>query len=101
MKKLMLAAAGAALAAMLTGCTTITEGTVCDKRFTPEHTTVQIMHHRVGTVTTMIPRTVHHPDTWEICVSGIDDGEEKTQWKTVAKSEYDALSVGDWWEADE
>ena len=75
---------------------TLSEGVVVDKTFVPAHTKTRVQIVHTGKVAVPSRRTIHHPDTWRIHVSGISDkGSEMAAWWTVPEALYNSIEIGD------
>lgn len=90
MKKALVVLMLIVLLALLTGCG-VDNGTVIDKRFTAEHKTYSPYIVMSGKHTQIMPRWIHHSDSWEILVS---DGEH-TEWWKVSEEYYNKTNIGD------
>lgn len=90
MKKALVVLILIVLLALLTGCV-VNNGTVIDKRFTAEHKAFSPYVVMIGKQTQIIPRWIHHSDSWEILVS---DG-EYTEWWQVSEEYYNKTNIGD------
>lgn len=66
-------------------------GKVYDKEFTPAHsTTTMIMAGKV-----MVPSTIHHPDSWRICIEGQKGAKRLTSCFPTPKHVYDKTNIGE------
>lgn len=83
---------------ILSGCGYGTkQGTVVDKKFTPEHTTTTYTTHRVGKMFVSTPIRHHHNDTWSIKIQKEEDGKIKECWVNVTEEKYNEIQIGDYY----
>jgi hypothetical protein len=79
---------------LLTGCTSeVSKGVIVEKRYQPSHySTTYVMAGKI-----MVPVESFEAESYSLCVYGksIQDGENKREWKTVQKEEYDKYNLGD------
>lgn len=83
--------------AIWTSIPKLIEGVVVDKEFIAAHTSRSTTFVYSGKVTVPIARTIHHPDTWRIHVSGMtEDGEAHAEWWEIGEALYSRIEIGDW-----
>lgn len=73
------------------------QGTIVDKKFTPEHTTTTFVVHRVGKSMVTTPVSHHHNNTWSIKIQKEEDGKVKECWINVTEETYNQLQIGDYY----
>lgn len=73
------------------------QGTVVDKKFTPEHTRTIYVPQRVGKVTMSRPVRHHYKDTWSIKIQKEEDDKIKECWINVTEEAYNQLQIGDYY----
>lgn len=76
------------------------QGTVVDKKFTPEHTTTTYSTHRVGKTMMTTPIRHHHNDAWSIKIQKEEDGKIKECWVNVTEEKYNQLQIGDYYDKE-
>ena len=77
---------------ILASCSSVDHGTVIDKLYSPEHRSyapIAITVNKGGIM--LIPRWIHHSESWKILVENDDDEE----WWSVTKEYFDSVNVGD------
>lgn len=84
----------------LSGCSTITEGEIVEKKFIPEHMETMYIPivTKVGnsTITNLIPVMRDYEDQWIIVFEGINDEGEKEARKVYTDEEtYNSYEIGD------
>lgn len=75
----------------LFGCTSLDEGIVYQKNFTPAYRSTYYISSKMGSTRVVRPYSYYHPDLWEVCVEFED---KKDCWE-VTESFYDSVEVGD------
>ena len=90
------------VASLLLGCgSTLKEGEIYKKTFTPEHDeTVYIPYtYCIGknTTTILMPQTIHHSDSWEIKIRNYNEAKQRYDTATyyVDKETFDHYNIGD------
>ncbi len=93
MKKRMIAAllAVACCCVACTGCTSVTSGTVINKRYNEAYDSVWYWK----TEHFMIPQTQHHEAKYQLQLQDTIDGKVKTDWITVSEDIYNQYQVSD------
>ena len=77
---------------LLTACkSSVDYGTVTDKQYTPARQVYSPLIMTVNKQTRIIPRYIHHPQTWYIYVQNDNGGE----WWNVTEDYYNSVEVGD------
>lgn len=66
-------------------------GKVIDKRYNSSYVTYS--HSSVNNVNVNIPVT--HPESYQIKISKIENGKEKSIWIDITKEEYNKIKIGD------
>lgn len=84
----------------LSGCSTITEGVIVEKKFIPEHTETLYVPivSKVGnsTITNLIPVMRDYEDQWIIIFEGInEEGEKETRKVYTNEATYNSCEIGD------
>lgn len=74
-----------------TGCTSVTSGTVIDKRYNEAYDSVWYWK----TENLMIPQTQHHEAEYQLQLQDTIDGKVKTDWVTVSEDIYNQYQVSD------
>ncbi|MDB5161805.1 MAG: hypothetical protein JWM52_313 [Candidatus Saccharibacteria bacterium] len=82
-----------ALTVFLTGCSSISEGYITQKQYTPAHEGTWIWCHAVGKVTICQPMPIYYDDEWTF---DIKKGKDKG-YVDITEKEYDSYSVGDYY----
>lgn len=93
MKKKLIAALSAAVCCCIafTGCTSITSGTVINKRYNAAYDSVWYWK----TENLMIPQIQHHEAEYMLQLQDTIDGKVKTDWITVSEDVYNQYQVSD------
>lgn len=80
------------LCAFLTGCTTVREGTVINKYYSPAYSTTLPIWN--GDHMTYIPQ--YHPEEFYITIQGLnEDGDEDTAIFSVPEYVFNTINIGD------
>lgn len=77
---------------IMTGCKTLSEGTVYSKTHIPEHRNMYFMPVHTGKMVRLIPRYSYHPNSWEVCVKNEKD---RDCWN-VSEEFYDSVEIGEY-----
>ena len=101
---------------LLVACSSLHEGKVTDKHYSPAHDEQQMYQQyvgencvpiRIGNTTSeectpnyiWLWRTVHIEDDWTVTISAVnpDNGNQDSRTVDVDKATYDKLNIGDHW----
>ena len=77
---------------VLSGCKSLTAGTIIDKSFVAAHSTYSPRIVMIGKTITIIPHWIHHPDRWYI---EVQDGDITDMWE-VSEDYYNSVNIGDY-----
>lgn len=72
------------------------EGIIIDKYYKQAYTTTSMM--MCGKV--MIPRIIHHPETWNFKIEKEIDGEKKSITITVSEDIYNKYNIGEYFKKE-
>lgn len=82
---------------LLTGCTSITSGTVIDKRYNEAYDSVWYWK----TENFVIPQTRHHEAKYMLRLQEEQDGKIIDSWIYVSEETYNAYAIGDQYPKEE
>lgn len=88
----------AALMLLISGCSSISSGTITTKSYSPESTITTISCS--GTPSVCMPQVQYYPAVWTLNIVNEDQSGEIVQgWVHVSEEVYNAYNEGDYYEA--